>query len=57
MLLLKKETEIIIYFTKTFSFNDYDFGDTTDTFTAVAADDAGNIATKSLNITITKLIL
>ena len=34
-------------FTKTFSFNDYDFGDTTDSFTAVAADDAGNLATKS----------
>ena len=42
------------YFTKTFSFNDYDFGDTVDTFTLVAADDAGNISTKSLNITITK---
>ena len=42
-------------FTKTFSFSDYDFGDTTNTFTAVAADDAGNIATKSLNITITKI--
>ena len=42
-------------FTKTFSFSNYDFGDTTDTFTIVAADDAGNIATKSLNITITKI--
>ena len=42
------------YFTKTFSFNNYSFGDTTDTFTLVAADDAGNLSTKSLNITITK---
>ena len=42
-------------FTKTFSFNDYDFGDTTNTFTVVAADDFGNVATKSLNITITKV--
>ena len=42
-------------FTKTFSFNDYDFGDTIDSFTAVAADDAGNLATKSINITVTKI--
>jgi hypothetical protein len=43
------------FFTKTFSFSDYDFGDTTNTFTAVAADDFGNVATKSLNIIITKI--
>ena len=42
------------YFTKTFSFNDYSFGDTTDSFTLVAADDAGNLSTKSINIVITK---
>ena len=42
------------YFTKTFSFNDYSFGDTTNSFTLVAADDAGNLATKSINVVITK---
>ena len=42
------------YFTKTFSYDDYDFGDTIDVFTLTAADDAGNLATSSLNITINK---
>ena len=49
----RKEGDVY-YFTKTFSFNDYSFGDTTDSFTLVAADDAGNLSTKSINIVITK---
>ena len=48
-LLLKKEMEIIFFYKNLF-FNDYDFHDTTDSFTAVAADDAGNLATKSIGL-------
>ena len=42
------------YFTKTFSYGSYGFGNTTNTFTATSTDAAGNSTTASLNVTITK---
>ena len=41
------------YFTKTFGYGDYNFGNTT-TFTATATDAAGNSTSSTLNVTITK---
>ena len=42
------------YFTKTFSYADYNFGNTTTTFTATATDAAGNSTTATCNVTISK---
>ena len=42
------------YFTKTFNYDDYNFGNTTTTFTATATDAAGNSTTSTLNVTISK---
>ena len=42
------------YFTKTFSYADYNFGNTTTTFTATATDAAGNSTSSTLNVTISK---
>ena len=42
------------YFTKTFSYDDYNFGNTTTTFTATATDAAGNSTSSTLNISISK---
>ena len=42
------------YFTKTFNFNDYGFGNTDVTFTATAIDNAGNTSTDSTTVRVTK---
>ena len=41
--------------TKTFSYGDYSFGDTSETYTVTATDAAGNTKSSSLNLTVTKL--
>ena len=42
---------------KTYSYDDYSFGSSTDVLTVTAADDAGNTATSQVTINITKIII
>ena len=52
---LGSQSGSIYTFTETFNYNDYSFGNTAVTRTATVTDTAGNVATESITLTITKI--
>ena len=53
-LLLAPLVEVTYSFSKSYSYGDYNFGDTTDSLTVTVSDAAGNQSTQTLNMTIRK---